>query len=1026
MRVYVLAIVALAMTRGASLFANEVPLSKDGTDYVFGDKGFCVVVDREGFFKEILSYGEVMLKADPHDAPFDLKEPSGPIWTNYCGKTVFKGIDRLDAREIRSRVVAGPWQIDFHFIVDVERRMLGRRMVLDRTVDDEGEYHGGWLDSGIYDCGEEGGYFMPFRFPTVMRKSKQFKVGRQENSWIAASPVIADNGRGGSVLWAHDWARPYGEETPCVLTERADGRIRMAYKFSRSCGYVRRHEPQVLGDVWCWFRNGDGESTLRAMSDWYRAIGQVSVDDRPEWVQRTKLYCLHPGGTIESHNQDWGGFRSAADQLDRIVALGCNAVWLRPVEDEQPYHPRDYYKLQPEIGTPDDYRAFVSKAHRLGLRVLQDLVPHGGGSTNMRANAHPEWLVRRRDGSELTYWCFDFLSPTWIGYMENVADFYMREYGIDGFRIDAATGSKEANWTRGTPYARASLSLEQGGLAMQRAIRNVVKAVKPDAANLAETKSSLYSTTSDAIYDVDLAYKVFPYFAEATPKAAVRELRRWLHEQSFAQVPGTIPMRYVESHDCRRSVPYYGERAQHAFFAVTAFIPGMVMINQELEDGRFEVYRDILGIRTRTPEIDCGTADYLSMKVPDGVFACLRKLDGKTSVVLVNFNGRSIDESVVLPEGERTATSLRDVSTGEMIPLENGAAKVALSPYAYRVLRIGSEIPEFPPRSTPFVVEETPVVHEVSRTAKELVLAVDGVDEWFALTAEGVQKSPFRVRHPGCDGVTGAIMYDPCGGSLLFDSWRTPFGLDADHAAVGFVRGGVAYSWYGLSGRHVRLLDRKGEYHGLKVVVDIDGGVDFPVLPEKTSLPDACLRVETIGDPRVTLAVGGWVFEENRLRVRFARNGAIVGIWRRNAAGIWAELVRNAQIVSRKGYNHERAPKGFEQRYDLEPNIAFSREVDGTLVFSFEGRLRGPGRMAKMKDPISYQTTLRFKGDETFVITVGCEVCAASADAGELMYRAESVASDMKFPSCDWSEQGRITAGKKRVWPFTIQINEKE
>jgi TRAP-type C4-dicarboxylate transport system substrate-binding protein len=65
-------------------------------------------------------------------------------------------------------------------------------------------------------------------------------------------------------------------------------------------------------------------------------------------------------------------------------------------------------------------------------------------------------MLRREDGSTLTYWLNDFARPDWQDYVARVAAHYVREYDVDDYRIDACYGSKEYNWDPAIPYARAS------------------------------------------------------------------------------------------------------------------------------------------------------------------------------------------------------------------------------------------------------------------------------------------------------------------------------------------------------------------------------------------------------------------------------------------------------------------------------------------------------------------------------------------------------------------------------------------
>ena len=125
-----------------------------------------------------------------------------------------------------------------------------------------------------------------------------------------------------------------------------------------------------------------------------------------------------------------------------------NTVWILPIQDVSRYSPRDYYAIQQGLGTADEFRALIDRAHQLGLHVLQDCVPHGGRSDYPRAKQHPEWLAYKEDGSTLVYWCFDFNWPTWRDYMAGVRGITC---GISEWTAFASMRSREASFPIGIP-----------------------------------------------------------------------------------------------------------------------------------------------------------------------------------------------------------------------------------------------------------------------------------------------------------------------------------------------------------------------------------------------------------------------------------------------------------------------------------------------------------------------------------------------------------------------------------------------
>jgi len=73
-----------------------------------------------------------------------------------------------------------------------------------------------------------------------------------------------------------------------------------------------------------------------------------------------------------------GDFRGLIQKLDYLQELGITAIWLlpfypSPLRDDG-YDIADYFDVNPNYGTLDDFRAFLDAAHKRGLRVITELV----------------------------------------------------------------------------------------------------------------------------------------------------------------------------------------------------------------------------------------------------------------------------------------------------------------------------------------------------------------------------------------------------------------------------------------------------------------------------------------------------------------------------------------------------------------------------------------------------------------------------------------------------------------------------
>jgi glycosidase len=170
-----------------------------------------------------------------------------------------------------------------------------------------------------------------------------------------------------------------------------------------------------------------------------------------EWTRDAVLYQLN---TRQFTSE--GTFKAAQAQLPRLAAMGVDIIWLMPVHPigeanrkgslGSPYAVRDYRAVNPELGTEAEFRAFVAEAHRHGLKVILDWVANHSATDNPLTLSHPEWYTRTPEGALTspagTDWSdvadFDYSQPGLRRYMTESLAFWVREYGIDGFRCDVA------------------------------------------------------------------------------------------------------------------------------------------------------------------------------------------------------------------------------------------------------------------------------------------------------------------------------------------------------------------------------------------------------------------------------------------------------------------------------------------------------------------------------------------------------------------------------------------------------------
>ncbi|HEU0076717.1 MAG TPA: alpha-amylase family glycosyl hydrolase, partial [Longimicrobiaceae bacterium] len=100
-------------------------------------------------------------------------------------------------------------------------------------------------------------------------------------------------------------------------------------------------------------------------------------DDR-SWYKAAVFYELHVMAFQDSNADGVGDFRGLIERLDYVRDLGVDAIWLlpfypSPLRDDG-YDIADYYGINPQYGSLEDFQRFLDAAHARGLKVIADLV----------------------------------------------------------------------------------------------------------------------------------------------------------------------------------------------------------------------------------------------------------------------------------------------------------------------------------------------------------------------------------------------------------------------------------------------------------------------------------------------------------------------------------------------------------------------------------------------------------------------------------------------------------------------------
>ena len=311
--------------------------------------------------------------------------------------------------------------------------------------------------------------------------------------------------------------------------------------------------------------------------------------------EKDRSYINRSWGEIPDAKSFYGGdLKGVTQKLGYLQELGVTALYLTPVfssPSNHKYDTVDYYRVDEMFGSAADLKELVQRAHERGMKVVldavfnhcsmlcaqfQDVLQKG------RASCYYDWFIIRGDKPDPrngNYECFAACSymPKWNTSNEEVQDFllnvalyWMRECGIDGWRLDVADEVSHDFWRR---------------------FRKAVKRENPQAILIGESWHDanpwLRGDEFDGIMNYSFTKACIDYFAKGT--RSVQSFCDRLNEllmRNTDQV-NEMMLNLLDSHDTERFLTLAKENAAalRCALAVLFFFPGMPCVCYGTEIG---------------------------------------------------------------------------------------------------------------------------------------------------------------------------------------------------------------------------------------------------------------------------------------------------------------------------------------------------------------------------------------------------------------------------------------------------------
>lgn len=273
-------------------------------------------------------------------------------------------------------------------------------------------------------------------------------------------------------------------------------------------------------------------------------------------MQHPVIYSIY----IRNHTID-GTFRAAMQDLERISTLGVDVIWLMPIHEigkekrkgqlGSPYAITDYRSINKEYGTLADFQSFLAEAHRLGMRVIIDVVYNHTAPDHPWVSEHPEYYYRKEDGSfgnKVGDWSdiidLDYTNDALCQVQVDTLKYWMG-MGVDGFRCDVASLVPIHFWNR---------------------VKSELEAINPDVLLLAESVEPSFVTTlrregfvalADSelytAFDYTYDYDVYQFQKAYTDGSfSFSTLHEKIRQQQYTLPDEGYKLRFVENHDQSR------------------------------------------------------------------------------------------------------------------------------------------------------------------------------------------------------------------------------------------------------------------------------------------------------------------------------------------------------------------------------------------------------------------------------------------------------------------------------------------
>ncbi len=549
------------------------------------------------------------------------------------------------------------------------------------------------------------------------------------------------------------------------------------------------------------------------------------------WYDEAVFYHIYPLGLAgapkqNSYEEPVHRLNTLLPWISHIKEIGCNAIYIGPLFESvgHGYETTDYKKLDSRLGTNEDLANFVAECHKQGIRVIFDGVFNHTGrdffafqdiKQNREQSQYKDWYCNVNFGGNNSYndgfsyenWGgYDLLAklnqhnPAVKDYICDVIRFWVKEFDVDGIRLDAA---------------------DVMDFEYMKALRAVANEVKPDFWLMGEVIHGNYSRWANE----GTLHSVTNYMLHKALYSGHNDHNYFEVAHTIKYVSGMVGNNlnlysFVDNHDVERIYTKLTNKAHfvpvHVMLYTLPGIPSLYYGSEFGIEGRkertsddslrpalnYEDYKDAVDtnpctklvaalgkLRQNTPALCYG--EYKELLLQNTHFAYARTFEGKSVITTVN----NADNDAVIDVEAGNSTEYVGALTGEKVAVKGGRIQVKVSANSGEIwLPIEMVDDSFEPIKTVViekmpeqvnVVEEPkkeepkkemPKVKEPKAEPKAKKVVVDANKAYEDMTVEELQEAileKMRKNGPVTDYMLSTVRENTHQGSLI--NWVKSF-----------------------------------------------------------------------------------------------------------------------------------------------------------------------------------------------------------------------------------------------------------